>query len=67
MLNTKQIYRSRTNRMLGGVAGGIADYLGVDPTLARLGLVAALIFGHVVTLILYVAAWLFVPEQPVMD
>lgn len=67
MMVTKRLYRSRTNRMLGGVAGGIADYLNVDPTLVRLGLVVALIFGHVVTFIVYLAAWLIVPEQPLFD
>jgi phage shock protein C len=32
--------RSRTNRMIAGVVGGIADYLGIDPTLARVLYVA---------------------------
>jgi phage shock protein PspC (stress-responsive transcriptional regulator) len=67
MQTTKRLYRSRTNRMLGGVAGGIAEYLDVDPTLVRLGLVVALIFGHVLTLVLYGAACLIIPEQPLFD
>ena len=67
MLGTKRLYRSRTNRMLGGVAGGIADYLDLDPTIVRLGLVVALIIGHVVTFVFYVAAWLIIPEQPAFD
>jgi phage shock protein PspC (stress-responsive transcriptional regulator) len=53
--------------MLGGVAGGIAEYLKVDPTIVRLGLVVALIFGHIVTFVLYLAAWLVIPEQPLFD
>jgi phage shock protein C len=53
--------------MLCGVAGGIAEYLDLDPTIVRLGLVVALIVGHVVTLILYVAACLIIPEQPQFD
>jgi phage shock protein C len=53
--------------MIGGVAGGLADYFDIDPTIVRLGLIVALIFGHVVTFALYVAAWLIVPEQPVFD
>jgi phage shock protein PspC (stress-responsive transcriptional regulator) len=67
MLRTKRLYRSRTNRMLGGVAGGIAEYLDVDPTIVRLGLVVALVFGHLVTFVLYVAACLIIPEQPLFD
>jgi phage shock protein PspC (stress-responsive transcriptional regulator) len=39
----------------------------VDPTIVRLGLVVALVFGHLVTVVLYVAACLIIPEQPVFD
>ena len=67
MIRSRRLYRSRTDRMLFGVAGGIADYLDVDPTIVRLGLVVALIFGHVLTLALYLAACLIVPEQPLFD
>jgi phage shock protein C len=67
MLGTRRLYRSRTNRMIFGVAGGIAEYLDADPTLVRLGLVVALIFGHVLTLALYLAAALIIPTQPYFD
>jgi phage shock protein C len=53
--------------MLFGVAGGLAEYLDVDPTLVRLGFVVALIFGHVLTLALYLAAALIIPTQPYFD
>jgi phage shock protein PspC (stress-responsive transcriptional regulator) len=53
--------------MIFGVAGGIAEYLDVDPTIVRLGFVLALIFGHVLTLILYLAAALIIPSQPYFD
>lgn len=32
----KRLYRSRNNRMVAGVCGGIAEYFGIDPTLIRL-------------------------------
>ncbi|MEG1504996.1 MAG: PspC domain-containing protein, partial [Lachnospiraceae bacterium] len=35
----KKLYRSREQRMLCGVCGGIAEYFGMDPTLIRLGMV----------------------------
>ena len=38
-MEQKRLYRSRENRMICGVCGGIADYFNVDPTLIRLGLV----------------------------
>ena len=37
----KRLLRSRDDRILAGVAGGIANYLDVDPTLVRVGFVAA--------------------------
>lgn len=32
----KRLHRSRTNRIIAGVCGGIAEYLGIDPTLVRI-------------------------------
>src|ERR671919_153869 len=41
----KRLLRSRDERVLAGVAGGIAAYLDVDPTLVRVGFVVAALFG----------------------
>jgi phage shock protein PspC (stress-responsive transcriptional regulator) len=52
------------DRMLSGVAGGLADYFDIDPTIVRLGLVlTALITGGIV-LIAYIALWIIMPEAP---
>jgi phage shock protein C len=59
---TRRIYRSRTDRILGGVAGGMAQYLGVDPVLIRLALVALLFAG--IGFLLYIVAWIIIPEEP---
>jgi len=59
---TRRIYRSRDDRILGGVAGGFGKYLGVDPVLIRLALVALLFAG--VGLLLYIVAWIIIPEEP---
>lgn len=67
MISTKRLYRARSDRMLGGVAGGMADYFGIDPTIVRLGWVAALLLFHVVTVAAYVAACFIVPKQPYFD
>jgi phage shock protein C len=58
----RRIYRSRTDRILGGVAGGFAKYLGVDPVLIRLALVALLFAG--IGFVLYIIAWIIIPEEP---
>ena len=59
----KRLYRSRTDRMLGGVCGGIAKYFNVDPTLIRL-LAAALILAGGAIIIAYIIAWIVIPEEP---
>ncbi|MDP2211257.1 MAG: PspC domain-containing protein [Candidatus Aquicultor sp.] len=58
----RRLYRSRTNRMLGGVAGGIAEHLGVDPTLIRLIWILSIFTG--VGIIGYIIAWIIIPENP---
>jgi phage shock protein C len=60
---TRRIYRSRTDRILGGVAGGLANYLGVDPVLIRLAFVALLFAG--IGVLLYIVAWIIIPEEPI--
>jgi phage shock protein C len=59
-----RLYRSRTDRVLSGVLGGLAEYLHADPTLLRLGFVAfALLAGPVAAVIAYVIAAFVIPER----
>jgi phage shock protein PspC (stress-responsive transcriptional regulator) len=58
----RRLSRSADDRMLAGVAGGIARYLDVDVTLVRVGIAAlTLLTGPVAAL--YVAAWLLIPAD----
>ena len=60
----KKLYRSKINKMLGGVLGGVAEYFEVDSTVIRLGYVVLAIFTGVVPLvILYFLAAIIVPIQ----
>ncbi len=62
-METKRLYRSRSNVMLGGVCAGLADYFNLDPTIMRLIFVLlALLGGHGV--LVYLILWLVVPIQP---
>jgi phage shock protein C len=67
MLPAKRLYRSRDNRMLCGVAAGVGDYLGVDPTIVRFAWVILLVFGLVPAAAVYVAGCLLIPDAPVLD
>ncbi len=59
----RRLYRCRENRMLAGVAGGLAEYTGLDPSLVRiLWLVSVFFWGAGV--LLYIAMALIVPLEP---
>jgi phage shock protein PspC (stress-responsive transcriptional regulator) len=61
----RKYYRSRTDRMIGGVLGGFANYIGVDATIVRLGYaLLTLLTGVFTGIILYFVAMLIVPEEP---
>lgn len=59
----KKLYRSRKDRMVAGVAGGVAEYFNVDPTLIRLAFVFLLLWGGG-GFLLYIIMWIVVPEEP---
>jgi phage shock protein C len=60
----RRLYRSRTERMIAGVCGGIAEYSNLDPTLVRvLFILLAFVTGGAM-LLAYPILWLVVPEEP---
>ncbi len=59
----KRLYRSRDERMIAGVCGGIATYFGIDPTVVRLLAVAAILLAGS-AILAYLIAWIIVPEEP---
>ena len=63
----KRLYRSRTDRMVAGVAGGMAEYFDVDPTLMRILWAGSLILGGFPGLFLYFACMAIIPEEPLSD
>lgn len=67
MVDTKRpIRRSREQRMLGGVLGGLADWLGWDPSVARVAYILVTVFtGFALGVVAYAVLWLFIPlEDP---
>ena len=63
MDSTRKLYRSRTNRQLAGVCGGLAQYFNLDATLIRvLFVVLALLGGS--GLVIYLVLWIIVPREP---
>lgn len=57
-----RLYRSRTDRMVGGVCGGLGKYLGIDSTFVRL-LFVLLALANGVGVLIYLVLWLIVPRE----
>jgi phage shock protein C len=58
----KKLYLSDTNKKIGGVCGGLGEYLGIDPTLVRLALVLLFFLGGT-GLLAYLIAWIIIPRR----
>lgn len=62
-MQRQSLFRSRTNRVFGGVAAGIARSLNADPAIIRLIFALLIIFGGG-GLLLYLILWIAIPEEP---
>lgn len=62
-LSRDRLHRSRENRVLGGVCGGLAETLGIDATLVRL-IAAVLLLTGGIGVPLYLLAWVILPPGP---
>lgn len=60
----KRLYKSNCDKMICGVCGGVAEYLGVDPTLVRLVWALLCIPGGC-GILAYIIAAVIIPQQPV--
>jgi phage shock protein C len=63
MDSTRKLYRSKTDRKVAGVCGGLAQYFNIDPTLIRVLFIVLAILGGS-GLVLYLALWIIVPKEP---
>jgi len=59
----KKLYRSKKDRMIGGVCGGIAEYFDIDPVLVRI-IAVLTIFANGIGIIAYIIAWIIIPQNP---
>jgi phage shock protein PspC (stress-responsive transcriptional regulator) len=60
---TRKLRRSRDDRMVAGVCGGIAKMFNMDAALVRILLVAATLLGFGTGAVLYLVAWMVVSEE----
>jgi phage shock protein C len=63
----KRLYRSRTDRIIAGVCGGLGQYLGIDPTFLRIAFAVLAITSLGMTILVYLAMALIIPLEPAGD
>jgi len=59
----KRLYRSRDNRWIAGICGGLGEYLNVDPTVVRAAFVLFALAGGS-GILAYIILWFIIPEEP---
>jgi phage shock protein C len=60
----KSLKRSKSNRMIAGVAGGLADFFGIDPVLMRVIYVLVSVFSAAFPgILVYIILWVVIPEE----
>jgi len=64
MVNNKKLFRSRKDRLLGGICAGIGQYLDIDPTVVRVVYaLLTLMTGIVPGVVFYFILWVIIPEE----
>jgi phage shock protein C len=62
-MTKKKLFRSKKDRMIGGVCGGLANYFNIDPTIVRLIFVLSFFFLFKSSLLIYLLLLIFIPEE----
>jgi phage shock protein PspC (stress-responsive transcriptional regulator) len=65
---SSRLYRSSSNRIISGVAGGLGEYFNIDPTIIRILFIILTLFNGI-GLLIYLLMWVLIPEetQPALD
>jgi phage shock protein PspC (stress-responsive transcriptional regulator) len=59
----KRLYRSRNERMLGGVCAGLGEHFDIDPTVVRLVWAVITVLSIGTGVLVYILAWILIPEE----
>jgi len=63
-METKKLYRSRTNKWIAGVCGGLGDFFKIDATFWRLIFIIGGLFACPFFLVTYIVLWIVTPKEP---
>jgi phage shock protein PspC (stress-responsive transcriptional regulator) len=60
----KSLYRSKTDRKIAGICGGLGKYFNIDPTIVRVIFILMLLPGGLPGVLPYLVLWVVIPEEP---
>lgn len=60
----KTLYRSKTDRKIAGICGGLGKYFNIDPTVVRVIFILMLLPGGLPGVLPYLVLWVVIPEEP---
>jgi phage shock protein C len=63
----KHLYRSNKDRILGGICAGLGEHLDIDPNIIRLIWAAVTVLSIGMGILVYIFAWIIIPEQEMDD
>ena len=63
-MTSRKLTRSRDDKWIAGICGGIAEHTGIDATLIRVIVVIATILGAGSLILIYLICWLIIPKTP---
>lgn len=63
-MTSRKLTRSRDDKWVAGICGGIAEHTGIDATLIRVILVIATILGAGSLIVIYLICWVIIPKAP---
>ena len=63
-MGSKRLYRSGRDKLLGGVCGGIADYVNIDPVVIRILWVIGAFASLGTAILIYIILWIIMPRNP---
>ena len=58
----KKLYKSKKDKMIGGVCGGIAEHFNLDPSLVRI-IAVLLLIAYGTSVFIYILLWIILPEK----
>ena len=61
----KRVYRSKNDRMMGGVCAGLGEHLDIDPTVIRLVRAVITVISIGTGVLVYILAWILIPEEDI--